>query len=55
MIMRRHMKNETINEAIQTAKQYGLNTSVFLMIGLPAEGYDDVIATTLTRFFSWFS
>ena len=44
-VMRRHMKNESIIAAIQTAKQYGLHTSVFLMIGLPDEGYDDVMAT----------
>ncbi len=31
--------------AIKTAHQHGLHTSVFLMIGLPAETYDDVMAT----------
>jgi radical SAM superfamily enzyme YgiQ (UPF0313 family) len=44
-VMRRHMKNESIIAAIRTAAQLDLHTSVFLMIGLPDESYDDVMAT----------
>ena len=44
-ILQRRMKNESIVRAIKTAHQYGLHTSVFLMIGLPAETHDDVMET----------
>ena len=44
-ILQRRMKNEKIIRAIDTAHQYGLHTSVFLMIGLPDETHDDVMAT----------
>ncbi len=44
-ILQRRMKNESIVRAIKTAHQYGLHTSVFLMIGLPDETHDDVMAT----------
>lgn len=44
-VLQRHMKNEKIVKAIQTAHEFGLHTSVFLMIGLPDETYDDVMAT----------
>jgi len=44
-ILQRRMKNDSIVKAITTAHQYGLHTSVFLMIGLPAETHDDVMAT----------
>jgi len=44
-ILQRRMKNESIVKAIDTAHQYGLHTSVFLMIGLPAETRDDVMET----------
>ena len=44
-ILQRRMKNESIVRAIKTAHQYGLHTSVFLMIGLPAETHEDVMAT----------
>jgi radical SAM superfamily enzyme YgiQ (UPF0313 family) len=44
-ILQRRMKNESIVRAIETAHQYGLHTSVFLMIGLPAETHEDVMAT----------
>ena len=44
-IMNRHMKNDSIIAAIQTAKRFGLHTSIFLMVGLPDEGYSDVLAT----------
>jgi anaerobic magnesium-protoporphyrin IX monomethyl ester cyclase len=44
-ILQRRMKNASIVNAIETAHQYGLHTSVFLMIGLPAETHEDVMAT----------
>jgi anaerobic magnesium-protoporphyrin IX monomethyl ester cyclase len=44
-ILQRHMKNEKIAGAIETAHQAGLHSSVFLMIGLPDETHDDVMAT----------
>ncbi len=44
-VMQRHMKNESIIEAIRTAHTYNLHTSVFLMIGLPGETRDDVMET----------
>ncbi|MBW2439502.1 MAG: B12-binding domain-containing radical SAM protein [Deltaproteobacteria bacterium] len=44
-ILQRRMKNASIVRAIETAHQYGLHTSVFLMIGLPAETHEDVMAT----------
>jgi radical SAM superfamily enzyme YgiQ (UPF0313 family) len=44
-ILQRRMKNEKIITAIETAHRHGLHTSVFLMIGLPDETYDDVMAT----------
>ena len=44
-ILQRRMKNESIVRALETAHQYGLHTSVFLMIGLPAETHEDVMAT----------
>jgi anaerobic magnesium-protoporphyrin IX monomethyl ester cyclase len=44
-ILQRRMKNEKIIRAIDTAHQHGLHTSVFLMLGLPAETRDDVMAT----------
>ncbi len=44
-IMNRHMSNAKIIQAIQTAKGAGLHTSIFLMIGLPHETQDDVMAT----------
>ena len=44
-ILQRHMKNEKIIRAIKTAHQYGLHTSIFLMIGLPGETRADVMAT----------
>ena len=44
-ILQRRMKNERIAGAIETAHQAGLHTSVFLMIGLPHETHDDVMAT----------
>jgi hypothetical protein len=44
-ILQRRMKNEEIIHAIKTAHQYGLHTSIFLMIGLPDETHADVMAT----------
>ena len=44
-ILQRRMKNEKIISAIETAHQYGLHTSIFLMIGLPDETRADVMAT----------
>jgi len=44
-ILQRRMKNDSIVKAIETAHHYGLHTSVFLMIGLPAETRDDVMET----------
>jgi radical SAM superfamily enzyme YgiQ (UPF0313 family) len=44
-ILQRRMKNEKILSAIETAHQAGLHSSVFLMIGLPHETHDDVMAT----------
>jgi radical SAM superfamily enzyme YgiQ (UPF0313 family) len=44
-VLQRHMTNARIIKAIQTAHQFGLHASVFLMIGLPNETHDDVMAT----------
>ncbi|MDY6839148.1 MAG: radical SAM protein [Thermodesulfobacteriota bacterium] len=44
-ILNRHMTNEKIVKSIETAHAFGLHTSVFLMIGLPGETYEDVMAT----------
>jgi radical SAM superfamily enzyme YgiQ (UPF0313 family) len=44
-IMNRHMSNAKIIQAIQTAKDAGMHTSIFLMIGLPYETHEDVMAT----------
>ena len=44
-VLQRHMKNEKIIKAIRTAHQFGMHTSVFLMIGLPDETHEDVMAT----------
>ena len=44
-ILQRRMKNEKIIRSVQTAHQYGLHTSIFLMIGLPGETRADVMAT----------
>jgi radical SAM superfamily enzyme YgiQ (UPF0313 family) len=39
------MKNENIIHAMDTAHRFGLHSSVFLMIGLPDEKHEDVMAT----------
>jgi anaerobic magnesium-protoporphyrin IX monomethyl ester cyclase len=44
-ILQRHMTNTRITKALETAHQHGLHTSVFLMIGLPNETHEDVMAT----------
>lgn len=44
-VLRRHMKNEKIVRSIKAAHQFGLHTSIFLMIGLPGETHEDVMAT----------
>ena len=44
-ILQRRMKNHKIIKAIDMAHRQSLHTSVFLMIGLPGETYDDVMAT----------
>ena len=44
-ILQRRMKNEEIIKVVKTAHQYGLHTSIFLMIGLPGETRADVMAT----------
>ena len=44
-ILQRRMKNEDIINAIKTAHQCELHTSIFLMIGLPDETHADVMAT----------
>lgn len=44
-IMNRHMSNESISKAIQTVNQYGMHSSVFVMIGLPFETKDDLMQT----------
>jgi radical SAM superfamily enzyme YgiQ (UPF0313 family) len=45
VVMARHMRNKSIVEALHTAHQSGLHSSVFLMIGLPGETREDVMAT----------
>ena len=44
-ILNRNISNTAIIDAIQTAKDAGLHSSVFLMIGLPGETQDDIMAT----------
>jgi radical SAM superfamily enzyme YgiQ (UPF0313 family) len=44
-ILNRRMSNARIAAALSTAAEFGLHTSVFLMIGLPGETREDVAAT----------
>jgi anaerobic magnesium-protoporphyrin IX monomethyl ester cyclase len=44
-ILNRHMTNEKIVEAIKTVGEYGMHSSVFLIIGFPHEGREDVFET----------
>ncbi|MBL7050354.1 MAG: B12-binding domain-containing radical SAM protein [Nitrospira sp.] len=45
IILGRHMKNESIIEAIKTVHEFGMHSSVFIMIGLPDETREDVMET----------
>lgn len=44
-ILNRHMTNESIVRAIQTVERHGMHSSVFIIIGFPHEGRDDVFDT----------
>jgi anaerobic magnesium-protoporphyrin IX monomethyl ester cyclase len=44
-VMNRHMTNDKIVEAIQAVERAGMHSSCFLMIGLPQETREDVMAT----------
>ncbi len=44
-ILNRHMSNEKIVEAIKTVGEYGMHSSIFLIIGFPHEGREDVFET----------
>lgn len=44
-VLHRPMSNQEIIEAFETAHKYGLHTSAFVMIGLPYETVEDVMAT----------
>ncbi len=44
-VLRRPMSNEEITRAFDAAHKYGLHTSAFVMIGLPYETREDVLAT----------
>ncbi len=44
-VMNRHMTNEAIVEAVQSVERAGMHSSCFLMIGLPEETREDVLAT----------
>ena len=44
-ILRRHMSNDQIDKAIRIAEAAGLHSSVFIMIGLPDESREDLMAT----------
>ena len=44
-IINRHMSNENIVEAIRTVRRHGMHSSVFVIIGFPHEGRDDVFDT----------
>jgi len=44
-IMNRHMSNEKIIQAINLVHKYKMHSSVFIIIGLPHEGHDDVMDT----------
>ncbi len=44
-VMRRRMTNDQIKEAIATVHKYGMHSSTFIMIGLPYETREDVMAT----------
>jgi radical SAM superfamily enzyme YgiQ (UPF0313 family) len=44
-IMHRHMDNEDIHEAFAAAHKFGLETSAFVMLGLPGETLEDLDMT----------
>ncbi len=44
-VMRRRMNNEQIKNAIASVHRYGMHSSTFVMIGLPYETREDVMAT----------
>jgi len=44
-ILNRHMTNESIVQAIRTVERHGMHSSVFVIIGFPHEGRDDVFDT----------
>ena len=44
-VLRRRMTNKKIIESIRIAHKFGLHSSVFLMIGLPGETFEDLMAT----------
>jgi radical SAM superfamily enzyme YgiQ (UPF0313 family) len=44
-ILNRHMSNESIVEAIAAVHRHGMHSSVFIIIGFPHEGREDVFDT----------
>ncbi len=44
-ILNRHMSNESIVEAIAAVERHGMHSSVFIIIGFPHEGREDVFDT----------
>ena len=44
-ILNRHMTNESIVEAIAAVERHGMHSSVFIIIGFPQEGREDVLDT----------
>ena len=44
-VLRRYMSNSKIRSAFQQAEKAGLHTSAFVMLGLPLETEDDLMAT----------
>jgi radical SAM superfamily enzyme YgiQ (UPF0313 family) len=44
-ILNRHMSNESIVEAIGAVRRHGMHSSVFIIIGFPHEGPEDVLDT----------
>ncbi len=44
-ILNRHMTNENIVEAIAAVERHGMHSSVFVIIGFPHEGREDVLDT----------
>ena len=44
-ILNRHMTNESIVEAIAAVERHGMHSSVFIIVGFPHEGREDVFDT----------